>query len=184
MPVEQNDFGFARSYQVEINPEFPSTGRWELPEFTFGEGGLERLVIRVTPDGGRPWVASFALETRGLLCGVYACPNTAHLIVLTGNDAVLIPPNDPGATKILPIHPTVAVTRPEGTDLLVVGSFTDAAAVDRGGLRWVTDRLFRDDLELAVGPPGKILVKGTTHQPLLERQLLELDPATGRVVRR
>ncbi len=184
VPVEQNDFGFVRSYEVEINPERPSTGGWQVTEFRFGERGRAGLAIRVTPDGGKAWVASFALEPRGLLCGVYACPNPGQLMVLTGDDALLMTASDPAATKTLPIHPTIAVTRPQGTNLLVVGSFTNALAIDGGGVLWVTDRLFRDDLELVGGAPGKILVRGTLYEGPEEPKLLELDPATGRVVGR
>ena len=181
MSVEEKDFGFKRSYQVDLNPELPSTGGWPLPVFTFGERGNETVSVRVTPDGGKPWLASFALETRGLLNGVYACPGPAHLVVLTGADGFLVPANDPGATEKLPIHPTVWVTRPTGTDLLLVGSFTDALAIGVGGIRWVTERLFTDDLEFVVGPPGTIHVRGRVGAQS-EPTVIELDPATGRTL--
>ncbi len=183
VPVEQNDFGFGRSYQVELNPELPSAGGWQIPAFTFGDRGDETLTIRVTPDHGQPWIASFALETRGVLNGVYACPGKEQLMVLAGSNGFLIRANNPNATEKLPIHPTLHVTRPAGTDLLVVNSFTDAVAVDGNGIRWTTDRLFVDDFESVNGPPGKILVRGTFNVVPSETKVLELDPATGRVVR-
>ena len=183
MPVEQNDFGFGRSYQLELNPELPSAGGWPIPAFTFGQRGDETLTIRVTPDdGGQPWVASFALEAHGVLNGIYACPGQDQLMVLAGSDGFLIRANNPGAAEKLPIHPTLHVTRPVGTDLLVVNSFTDAVAVDGNGIRWTTDRLFVDDFEAVSGPPGKILVRGTVDVPQSEPKVLELDPATGRVI--
>src|SRR5258708_6486693 len=116
VPVEQNDFGFGRSYQLELNPELPSAGGWPIPAFTFGQRGDETLTIRVTPDdGGQPWVASFALEAHGVLNGVYACPGQDQLMVLAGSDGFLIKANNPGAAEKLHIHPTLHVTRPVGT---------------------------------------------------------------------
>jgi len=65
---------------------------------------------------------------------------------------------------------------------LVVNSFTDAVAVDSSGIRWTTERLFIDDFESVSGPPGKILVRGTLDLDPREPKVLELDPASGRVV--
>jgi len=183
VPVEENDFGFGRSYAIELNPELPSAGGWPIPAFIFGQRSDATLTIRITPDhGGQPWVASFALNARGLPNGVYACPGQDQLMVLAGSDGFLIRANNPGAAQKLPIHPTVNVTRPVGTDLLVVNSFTDAVAVDSNGIRWTTDRLFVDDFEAVSGPPGKILVRGTVDVAQSEPKVLELDPATGRVI--
>ncbi len=182
MPVEQDNFGFARSYQIEVNPELPSAGGWQIPAFTFGERGDETLTIRVAADTGQQWVASFALETRGVLNGVYACPGPEQLLVLAGINGFLIRATNPSAAERLPIRPTLHVTRPVGTDLLVVNSFTDAVAVDSSGIRWTTERLFIDDFESVSGPPGKILVRGTLDLDPREPKVLELDPASGRVV--
>lgn len=183
VPVEQDNFGFSSSYQVEINPELPPTGGWQLPVFSFGDRGNETLTIRITPDEGRPWVASFALESRGFLNGVYACPGPAHLVVLTGAEALLVTASDPGAAEKLLIHPTVMVTRPPGTELLVIGSYTGALAVDKSGMRWVTDRLFRDDFGFVEGPPGSIRVRGTVDVGS-KPTVMELDPATGQILGR
>lgn len=180
--IEQNDFGFARSYRLELNPELPSTGGWQIPALRFGEKGEETLTIRVTPDQGQQWIASFALEVGGVLNGVYACPGPEQLMVLAGSDGFLIRANDPSATEILPIHPTLHVIRPVGTDLLVVNSFTDASAIDSNGIRWTTDRLFVDDFESVSGPSGRIFARGTLDFVPSEPKVLELDPATGRVV--
>ncbi len=180
--MEQNDFAFARSYKIELNPELPSAGDWQIPAFTFGERGHEKLTIRVTPDQGQPWIASFALETRGVLNGIYACPGPEQLMVLAGSDGFLIMANNPSATEMLPIHPTLHVMRPVGTDLLVVNSFTDALAIDENGIRWTTNRLFLDDFESVSGPSGKIIVRGKLDFFPGEPKVLELDPATGHVV--
>jgi hypothetical protein len=65
---------------------------------------------------------------------------------------------------------------------VVVGSFTDLAAIDAAGLLWVTGRLFIDDLELTSGLPGKVYVQGSLHSIPSDPQVLTIDPLTGNVI--
>ncbi|SRR6266568_1084963 len=184
MAAEFLDLGFEHSYDVEINPEFPPAGAWGIPDFRFGKRGRETLTIKVRPQHGGSWVASFAIENRGVINGVYACPDPQQLAVVTGWDAFLMQASDPTDSNELPIHPIRAVVRPAETGLLVVGSYTDAAAIDTAGLRWVTYRLFLDDLEFVEGPPGNISVQGRNGYFADDLVVLTLDPAAGRVIAR
>jgi hypothetical protein len=102
--------------------------------------------------------------------------------VLTGIAAFLVDSREPGAVEKLPIAPTVAITRATGTDLVLVGSFTDVAAVDAEGVRWVTRQLFMDGLEFLNGSPGRIVVRGTLRSRPSHPQELELDPRSGRIL--
>ena len=65
-------------------------------------------------------------------------------------------------------------------DMLLIGSFTNLAAVDEAGLRWVTGRLFLDDLALAEGPGARIYVRGSVDPsgPVS----LTIDPLRGDVI--
>jgi hypothetical protein len=176
------DLGFAHSHEVEINPEFPPAGDWGCPTFAFGARGEDSLTIKVRPWQGGSWVASFALETRGFLNGVYACPNPGQLVVFAGWTALLMQAADPANTHELPMQPVRSAVRPLGTDLLVVGSFIDAAALDSNGLRWVTGRLFLDDLEFVAGLPGTVTVQGRRGYESDDLMVLTLDPVSGRVI--
>jgi len=177
------DLGFAPSYEVEVDPEFPPSGDWGAPEFRFGHRSGETLAIRIRPLHGVPWIASFAIETRGrLITGLYGCPNPEHLLVVTGTDVYLTHVTEPGGVDDLPIWPVLVVRRLPATDLVVIGSFTNLAAIDEFGPRWVTDRLFLDDLEIVDGPPGKIYVKGLVSLTASDPELLVIDADRGTVI--
>lgn len=182
MTVDLVELGFHLSYEVVINPEFPPSGKWGVPEIRVGGESAETLVIRVIPHIAEPWVGFFARESRGILVGLYGCPNPEHLLVVTGIDAYLLRVSQPHDMQELPIHPITAADRPSGTDLVVVGSFTELAAVDSLGLLWVTDKLFDDDLKLATGPPGKVYVQGWLADRSTNSEVLTIDSATGKVI--
>jgi hypothetical protein len=181
--MQFQDLGFAASYEVEVDPEFPPSGDWGAPEFRFGHRSGKTLAIRIHPLHAAPWVASFALETRGrLINGLYGCPNPEQLLVVTGTDSYLIQVTEPGSVDDVPVWPVLVVRRLPATDLVVIGSFTNLAAIDEFGLRWVTDRLFLDDLELVNGPPGKIHVKGSVSSIPSDPELLVIDADRGTVI--
>ncbi len=183
MAIQFEDLGFATSYEVEIDPEFPASGDWGAPEFRFGARSGRTLTIRIHPHFAAPWVASFALEARGrLINGLYGCPNPRQLLVVAGDEAYLIEVTEPGGVNEVPIRPVLLVRRLPATDLVVIGSFTNLAAIDELGLRWLTDRLFLDDLELVDGPPGKICVKGLAHAIPGNSERLVIDADRGIVI--
>jgi hypothetical protein len=190
VPIKITDQGFRRSYEVEINPEYPATGDWGIPEFRFGShSGTgtfragDTLTLRIRPVGASPWVGFFAvLAPEDYVYGLFACPNPGHLLVAAGTDAYLIEVTRPGAADDLPIRPVIQVRRPSGMDLLVIGSFTNLAAVDEAGLRWVTGRLFLDDLELVEGPPSQIYVRGSVNSIPSVPVLLTIDPLRGDLI--
>jgi hypothetical protein len=182
MAVDLRELGFHPSYEVVVNPEFPPSGNWGVPEIRVGSDSAETLVIKVMPFAAEPWVGFFACESRGLLVGLYGCPNPENLLVVTGIEAYLLRVNQPHDMQELPIHPITAADRPSGTDLVVVGSFTELAALDALGLLWVTERLFNDDLKLTTGPPGKVYVQGSIADPSIDPEVLTIDSATGKVI--
>jgi len=180
--AEFHELGFHPAYQVEIDPAFPPSGDWGMTEIRVGGSSSDTMTFKVSPTEGEAWVGFFGCDRRGLLVGLYACPNPEDLLVVTGLEAYLVRGSRPHELTELPVHPVTTVGRPEGTDLLVVGSFTDLAAIDAVGLLWVTEGLFLDDLELAKGPPGKVYVQGSLHSIPSDPHLLTIDPATGNVI--
>lgn len=190
MTIKITDHGFRPSYKVEINPEYPATGDWGIPQFRFGSRpgtgtfrAGDTLTLRIRPVGVSPWVGLFTVLAPGhYVHGLFACPNPGHLLVAAGTDAYLIDVTQAGAADHLPISPVIQVQRPSGMDLLLIGSFTNLAAVDEVGLRWVTGQLFHDDLELVEGPPGKIYVRGPVHTIPSDPELLRIDPSRGDLI--
>jgi hypothetical protein len=182
MAAAFRELGFHPRYEVEVDPEFPASGKWGVTEIRVGGASAETLVIRVAPSAAEPWVGFFACESRGLLVGLYACPNSEQLLVVTGVEAFLVPVNQPHQQQALPIRALTSADRPDGTDLLVVGSFTHVVAIDAVGLLWVSDRLFTDELKLTAGPPGSVYVQGWCHSIPSDMEVLTIDPMTGRVI--
>jgi hypothetical protein len=181
--IQFTDLGFIASYEVDINPESPAAGEWGVPSFLFGGRSKDTVTIRIRPHLTKPWVASFAVGGNGhYVRGLFACPNPKQLLVAAGIDAYLVQVSRPGDAVDLPISPVLHVQRPSGMDLLVVASFTNLAAIDDSGLRWVTGRLFIDDLELIEGPPGKIYVRGSVNSIPSAPELLIIDPSRGALV--
>ena len=181
--IQFEDLGFATSYEVEIDPEFPASGDWGAPEFRFGGRSSWTLTIRIHPHLAVPWVASFALEPRGRLNnGLYGCPNPRQLLVVAGVGAYLVEVSEPGSVSELPISPVLVVRRMPAAELVVIGSFTNLAAIDAFGLRWLTDRLFLDDLELVDGPSGKIYAKGLVNAISNDSEHLVIDADRGIVI--
>ena len=174
------DLGFERRYEVEINPEYPRDGNWRVPHVHFGDKGRDALTLRLRPERGQEWVATFALEDRGLLTGVYACPNPEQVMVATGRAAFLLDSAETSAADELPVHPIKVVARPRGTDLLAIGSFTDLVVVDGSGVRWARSGLFLDELDLVDGPPDVVRAVGRTAYAQTERTVVDLDITTGR----
>jgi hypothetical protein len=180
--AEFHELGFPSAYQVEVDPAFPPSGDWGVAEIRVGANSSDTLTFKVSPAQGKAWVGFFGCDRRGLLVGLFACPNPEDLLVVTGPEAYLVRASRPHELHELPVHPITTAGRPEGTDLLVVGSFTDLAAIDAVGLLWVTEGLFLDDLELATGPPGKVYAQGSLHSIPSAPQVVTIDAANGNVI--
>ena len=117
-----------------------------------------------------------------LINGLYGCPNPRQLLVVAGHEAYLIEVTEPGSVNELPISPVLVVRRLPATESVVIGSFTTLTAIDEFGLRWLTDRLFLDDLQLVDRPPGKIYAKGSVYAIPGDSERLVIDANRGTVL--
>lgn len=183
------NLGFGPAYEVEIDPEFPAAGNWGVPEFRFDRSSRQvnfpsrdRLVARVRPADAEAWIGSFPADARSPTIGMFACPSPNDLLVVTGIDAFLIDVRHPSHAESLPVDPVRFVHRPPDTQLLVIGSWIKLAAIDIGGLRWVTGRLFLDDLELVETTTEEIVVRGASRAIPGDQQVLKIDVASGDVI--
>ena len=177
MSITHDDLGFDRSYEVEIDPDFPPSGGWEIPAFTLGHG----LVIKITPRTGDRWIASFGLDPRMGLIGTYSCPERDQMLVLTGLKGYLIRTIEPGSIEQLPIVPTRATIRPDGANLVAVGSFSDVIGIDETGVSWKADAVVSDDLEFVRATAETIVIRGRV-QGRDEPDLVVLETRSGKVV--
>lgn len=183
------NLGFRPAYDVEIDPEFPAAGTWEVPEFRFDRSSRQvnfpprdRLVTRVRPVDADAWIGSFPADARSPTMGLYACPSPNDLLAVTGVHAFLIDVRHPGHAESLPVGPIRFVHRPPAAQLLVIGSWIKLAAIDTSGLRWVTGRLFLDDLELVETSQDVILVRGAIHAVPGDQHVLTIDVTSGDVI--
>ena len=189
MAPQLTNLGFRPAYEVDIDPEFPASGNWGVPEFRFDRHSRQvnfpsrdRLVARVRPVDADAWIGSFPADARSPTVGLYACPSTNHLLAVTGIDAFLIDVRSPSHAESLPIDPVRFVHRPPATRLLVVGSWIKLAAIDISGLRWVTGRLFLDDLQLVETSAAGILVRGAIRPIPGDQHVLTVDLKSGDLI--
>ena len=182
MDVRLLNLGFEPAYEVDIDPDFPSTGVWNVRRLRIGDHAEGRILFRLTPEQGNPWIGDFGCDTRSVHAGLYACPNANHLLVCTGLRAYLIDVSDPDSVGELPIAPITDVSRPAGIAMLVVTSFQDIAGIDTSGLIWIDNGLFLDDLKVAASDAGVILVRGTGRTTPGVESRLKLDALTGNVI--
>ena len=180
------DLGFQPAYEVDIDPEFPASGNWGVPEIRFDRRSRavnfpsrDRLVTRVRPVDAEAWIGSFPADTRGPAVGIYACPSPTDLLAVTGVDTFLVDVRHPSHAQSLALDPVRFVHRPSDTQLLVIGSWIKLAAIDISGLRWVTGRLFLDDLELVETSQDVIVVRGAIGAIPGDQHVLTIDAMSG-----
>jgi hypothetical protein len=179
--VYWDDLGFATGYTVDAEPEYPADGDWGVPEVrllkSFGSLlGAPLAVIR--PIDAEPWLLSASIAEWGAL---YGSPNPHEIYFLDRFLALIRAdvrrPTEYLEIDTLPIHISASVQ--QGL-LLVAGQF-DLDAFDEDGLRWRSERLFLDDLQVVRTFRDRIVCSGSSMAgPQVE---VVLDAATGAVTR-
>jgi len=193
MTIALDQLGFAVAYDVEVDPEFPSTGRWNIAVHHFHRDGRcdgteefrskwgSPIVARILPDGEAAWVA--VAEAGGLhsFSGVFGAPGETTLVIVNGGYAYVVDVLDPGAYAVIPAAPVTGVSAEPALGLLFLVTFTALIAVDRDGLMCVTERLVLDDLHIQRVTRDVITATGTTIEGMV-RASVNVDPMTGALV--
>ena len=153
---ELNVSGFAPSYAVVIDPEFPGDGDWGCDVFGFGrDGRLEKpfhsvwgtpFVVEVRPASAHRWVGQYAAGGLGGISGAFACPSPDHLCVLVDGQAYLTDVGAPASGSVVAHDQVGQVVA--SADLLLLVRFIDIVAIGRDGIAWRTKRLAVDDLRV------------------------------------
>lgn len=178
--------GFWPAYDIETDPEYPPAGDWGAPEYVFGlRPGPDTFAaatrtIRVRPSGSDTWVGHFPVETGSI--GLYGCPSENQLLAVTGRADNLIDVRNPGSPTRIPIAPLRIVLRPDDSELVLLGTWTNLAAIDHDGLRWITGRLFLDDLEIVEVAHGQIVVRGPVVAAPGDSRMLTIDIESGDLI--
>lgn len=147
------DLTFPCKYEVEALPELPSGGvepqRFYFPRMG-EEGGRDGLLIKVSPEGGEPWLGIFAFGQNGpdALTGIYSCPNGVSLCVVSEGDGYIVRTDDPHVWKEVKAYPILDVRAIPSKKLLVFADFTEIVAYGVGGLAWKTSRLSSDGVKI------------------------------------
>lgn len=193
MTIAFDDLGFAVAYDVDIDPEFPATGRWNVAVHHFHRDGRcdgtdefrskwgAPMVVRITPDGEAAWVAM--AEAGGLhsFSGTFGAPRRTTLAIVNGGCAYVVDVLDPAAYAVIPKAPVTCVSAEPALGLLLLATFSELVAIDTDGLLWVTERLVLDDLQIQRVTPDAITATGTTIEGTV-RATVTVDPLTGAVV--
>jgi hypothetical protein len=185
MTDEPQTFGFKTSYSVEVDPEFPGDGAWDVPVHRFRRDGSlsdefesrwgTPVVVRVGTEGGA-WVGMFESGGLGGVTGVFACPGPNHLCVLVDGVAYLVITASPSAGAVIAHDQVWQVVGVETPALLLLVRSIDIVALGAEGIAWRTPRLVVDDLRVERSSSAGIVCTGDNIGGTLT---IELDPTTG-----
>jgi hypothetical protein len=145
------DFTFPHSYHCEVLDELPGT---EAPRRQFFPGdaaeGQDGLLVRVTPDGGEPWIGTFAAGRHGRAGTdrVLALPDAGKLCVVSRGAGYVVAAGDPRSWESVRAVPIIDVRVVPAAGLVVFANFTEMMAYGAQGVRWRTKRLAWDNLKV------------------------------------
>ena len=186
-PRTFNSFGFTPSYACEPDPELPGTGEWGCPAYGFHRDGMAEgpfrsrwgtpLISRFTLASGQAWVGSFEAGGMGGIDGIYACPDPSAALIVCDGQAYYTPVTAPDRCAVVSLSPITQVL-PAGEAVILLGSFSDLAAISRHGPAWTSERVCLDDLHITAADADSIDCTGGF---LDSTQRFTLDTSTGQI---
>jgi hypothetical protein len=145
------DATFAHSYECERLTETPKAGEphYYYPGATT-EGGRDGILVEVRPQGGRPWVGTFAFGqvTPKGVSGIFTTPNPECLCIVSKGEGYLVSADTPTAWEPVRATPVVDVRLVHAQGIIVFANFTELLAYGAGGVKWRTKRLAWDSLKI------------------------------------
>lgn len=172
--------GFARDYEVEVLPGLPGVGGVH----PFAPQGVsihaEGYVVRVITTSGASWIGNFQ-RGDGKLSTWAPTPSPSALLVVAYGTGYVVAVDQPATYRVLPCYPIRYVVPVVSAGLLVIADYNRVAASDGSGIRWVSDRVAWDDLEIDELDEQKI--RGHSYDPESGgTTAFVLDTRSGRLV--
>jgi hypothetical protein len=181
----ENDLFFAHSYEVEEIGEFPSSGKFNVPQLFFpvpkDRPEHNGLWLRVNPANGRGWIGIFAFGPSRAFSRVVSTPDPDRVCIVSQGAAYIVKADQPEVWEQIPVAPVLDVRSIPESELLVFSDFVHLAAYGRNGLAWQSPRVCWDDLKI-----GRITgesIEGTGYDPtnaITHESRFAVDLKTGR----
>lgn len=147
---EMADWICEETYAAELLEELPGgiAPRIYYPGGIEG-AGADGLIVRIHPTKGMEWIGIFAfgLLSRHGVSGLYACPRTSWLCVVSRGAGYLVNTSDPREAEQVGLEPILGVLPVPSQNRLVFHDFTRLAALGETGLAWETPSLSWDGLK-------------------------------------
>jgi hypothetical protein len=179
---------FDPGYDIELDPEFPSSGSWPHPVYAFDRDGrrveefLSRWgaprVILVHPHGAASWVGLWPHGGLEGVSGAFAMPDPSQLCVVEGGTAYVVDVLKPELDATVASPWAQQISASDDPRLLLVSTLVDITAVGVDGIVWESPRLAIDDLRIVRVEGGRIMATGTC-EPGSSIESFAIDVRTG-----
>jgi hypothetical protein len=176
------DFSFPRLYECEILAEIPGgtpLRHYYYPGATTA-GGRDGVSVRVVPQDGAAWSATFAFGRHGraLPTRVLSLPDPTRVCIVSDGAGYIVDVADPLSWEPVEAVPITDVRSIPHLGLVVFASLTELVAYGAEGRTWGTRRLAWDGLRVTQVTDSRIIgeywdsASGTMES-------FEVDLATG-----
>lgn len=152
MSAIQNEFVFGETYQASALADFPG---WPGERVFYypgatAEGGSDGILVRVSPAAGDPWLGlfEFGYRSTNVVTGLYGAPDQKSLCVVSAGRGYVVNANEPETWSEIPVFPIEHALASPKQGLLIFADRTAVAAYGSDGLRWKTDQLSWDGLDI------------------------------------
>lgn len=141
------DLSFAQNYEAEVVSEIGGGGfaRYFYPGAS-RDGGHDGVNVRIRPRGKSAWLATFSFgpKSKSTATGLYPCPQSDHLCVVSRGRACWVNTRNPECFGVIPLTPIQGVFAVASSGLLVFHDFSRFAGLGVNGVAWKTPSLSWD----------------------------------------
>jgi hypothetical protein len=179
------DSTFACRYECEVLDELP--GVRPVRHFYYpgaaSDGGRDGVLLRIRPESGDSWIATFAfgkVMRRGGLTCVLTTPNPDQICVVANGHGYLASASDPTAWQDVRATPVLDVRQIPELSLIVFSDFTGLVAYGPSGVSWISE-VGADEVQIVEVSLNKIA--GTWWNPATQAtESFVLDAASGELI--
>ena len=124
------------------------------------------LFIEAKPATGSTFLITAALgfRDRGMPSALYSCPRADDLLILSGGYAYLVDTLNPEKCEHLPLRPATTVLAVPDDGVILLAGHSSVLAVDLDGLRWQSERVSWEGIQLEHVANGKLHGTGWNMQ--------------------